>query len=79
MRTVWRKDRNPECWVITSNTEYNCKDPKVPMQFKYATVPKIRKACTIYRSTNSGFLKETICYIENIRRYLLRELQISFE
>lgn len=79
VRTVWRKNKNPECWIITSNTEFACRDLKVPVQFKYSTVPKVRNACTIYRSTNSGFLKETIGFIDNIRKYLQREVQVSFE
>lgn len=79
VRVAWYREKNPDCWIISSNYEYDSQDPKITEQMKYVTMPKVRKACSVFRSTKSGFLKETIGYINNLRQYLLRELQVSFE
>ncbi|KAL4442889.1 hypothetical protein ABPG74_010778 [Tetrahymena malaccensis] len=77
-RTVWRKDRNPYCWIITNKSDFYSEE-KIPEQQKYITNPNIMNSCTIVNTCRGKYVDETVPYIKNILKYLHNNLNIGFK
>lgn len=78
-RTVWRRDRQIQSWMITNKVDFNCNDSKISEYNKFCTNMKIINSCSIIQLKTGKSLEETGMYLENIVKYFETHKNIKFE
>lgn len=69
-RTVWKRDKNPQVWVITNTKDFFSSDPSLPENQQYVTNASAMNSCTIVNSIRGRYVDETGPYVSNIVRYV---------
>lgn len=77
-RSVWRKDKNPYCWIITNKEDFYKENSKNEIS-KYVTNPRKMGSCTIVNTSRGKYVEETTPYLKNIMTYLQIHLGITFK
>ncbi|CAK94850.1 unnamed protein product (macronuclear) [Paramecium tetraurelia] len=78
-RTIWRKDKNPYCYIITNKEDFfsPSTNPKTEMT-KYATNVNLQNSCTIVNTCRGKYVDETVPYVKNLLTYIYIHLHITF-
>ncbi|CAD8139136.1 unnamed protein product [Paramecium pentaurelia] len=79
-RTIWRKDKNPYCYIITNKEDFfsQSNNPKTEMT-KYATNVNLQNSCTIVNTCRGKYVDETVPYVKNLLNYIYIHLHITFK
>ncbi|CAD8077133.1 unnamed protein product [Paramecium sonneborni] len=79
-RTIWRKDKNPYCYIITNKEDFfaQTNNPKTEMT-KYATNVNLQNSCTIVNTCRGKYVDETVPYVKNLLNYIYIHLHITFK
>ncbi|CAK83163.1 unnamed protein product (macronuclear) [Paramecium tetraurelia] len=79
-RTIWRKDRNPFCYIVTNKDDYFSQTTNPKAEFtKYITNVSQQNSCTIVNTCRGKYVDETVPYVKNILNYINIHLHITFK